>query len=410
MNSTDLTSEIIMDKYDMIVQSYKLDDEIIFAGNEFQIRICKVSQLEGGGRNKKNISPGGTKRKRAKMTNQFELLNNTSSIKKIKQSSDNLCFLRAVLIAIAYCDKDSISASKYYKKINQDKFSPEVMELSEKTEIRGPCGKEQIKLVEDYFKDYQIMVINGNGKDDSPIHLNMDRKFSKYIYLCLYENHYYVINSMKIFTNRSYYCDVCKIGFQCRGEHKCNNVCRYCNRLSCIEDPFSEMSCSFCYAQCNNLICYRMHNESVCKKVTICNVCGEKKNKIHICGPDSRYCLNCRESVPMKFHQCFMLTEFEKEAKNKKRNHVEEFKGYIFFDYECYRGLDGIHVPNLVIATKYCKECLKNDEKCLDCNDHLIFYENNLFCKWLFKQEHYIALAHNLKGKISTLVYIIINF
>jgi hypothetical protein len=60
------------------------------------------------------------------------------------------------------------------------------------------------------------------------------------------------------------------------------------------------------------------------------------------------------------------------------------------------------HIPNLVIARKICNACFnewKSGEKadnCLTDCGIFKFFENQSFCEWLFMQEKYIALAHNL--------------
>jgi hypothetical protein len=110
-------------------------------------------------------------------------------------------------------------------------------------------------------------------------------------------------------------------------------------------------------------------------------------NRNHVCGPDSKYCYNCRLEVSTA-HRCYVKCDNKKDKK---------FKGYIFFDYEA-RVNNGIHEPNLIIAKKVCDDCIdeaKNDcEKC--CKK--IFESNDDFCCWLYAQHNCIALAHNLKG------------
>ena len=64
-----------------------------------------------------------------------------------------------------------------------------------------PCGLEIVQKIESYLKDYQIMVVSENYK------LDKNRPFKKYLYLALFDNHYYVIRSMKAYLDRNYYCD-----------------------------------------------------------------------------------------------------------------------------------------------------------------------------------------------------------
>ncbi|CAF0902143.1 unnamed protein product [Brachionus calyciflorus] len=126
------------------------------------------------------------------------------------------------------------------------------------------------------------------------------------------------------------------------------------------------------------------------------------KSKKHVCGQLSKWCRNCAKSVEM-YHRCFI-----KPGKNQDEE--EKFDGFIFFDYEAYVD-NGVHVPNLVMAQKVCIKCLNSKERCIDCNQY-ISKENNSFCEWLFKQENYIAVAHNLKGYdgVFILNYILSSF
>ena len=64
--------------------------------------------------------------------------------------------------------------------------------------------------------------------------------------------------------------------------------------------------------------------------------------------------------------------------------------------------IENRHIPNLVIAKKICSKCVevwKSNNKSVKCSSDcgiFNFNDNNSFCEWLFKQEEYIALAHNL--------------
>ena len=93
------------------------------------------------------------------------------------------------------------------------------------------------------------------------------------------------------------------------------------------------------------------------------------------------------------FHQCFILTEQERNVENKSE---KKFNGYIFFDYECMTS-ENSHVPNLIVVDKVCCDCL--DEKICqnNCKIHK-FTSNDEFCLWLLQQDYYIAIAHNLRA------------
>ena len=58
----------------------------------------------------------------------------------------------------------------------------------------------------------------------------------------------------------------------------------------------------------------------------------------------------------------------------------------------------------MIIAKKVCLLCLQNDLICERCNPVFKFYNNNDFCSWLIQQDHFIALAHNMKGYDGTFI------
>jgi hypothetical protein len=83
----------------------------------------------------------------------------------------------------------------------------------------------------------------------------------------------------------------------------------------------------------------------------------------------------------------------------QKQTDLDNFKGYIFYDYECTVE-NGVHVLMLIMAQTVCVECLdkKLEGRCDNDQEKHIFRDNKSFCRWLFKQEHFIGIAHNFKG------------
>ena len=86
-----------------------------------------------------------------------------------------------------------------------------------------------------------------------------------------------------------------------------------------------------------------------------------------------------------------MLKEEESESVK------DEFKGYIFFDFEAYKGKSN-HVVNLAMAQRVCRNCLESDNRCAVCQHVYKFDSIEKFCKWSFKQRNTIQIAYNLKG------------
>ena len=77
------------------------------------------------------------------------------------------------------------------------------------------------------------------------------------------------------------------------------------------------------------------------------------------------------------------------------------FNVYIFFDYECMQVKESNHMPNLVIASRFCVDCTDNNnisEK-VHCKT-FVFNNNKEFGDWLLnsKNKFFIAIAHNMKS------------
>jgi len=123
--------------------------------------------------------------------------------------------------------------------------------------------------------------------------------------------------------------------------------------------------------------------------------------RAHVCGDNQKYCKNCSVLVDFS-HQCFILTESEKNAlmKNEKTSQ-KKLNGYIFFYFKSYvDNLTNNHVVNLAMAQKVCLSCLELDfeNRCVTCKKQYEFKTIEEFCKWCLKQKFYIQIAHNLKG------------
>ena len=172
-------------------------------------------------------------------------------------NNDNLCALRAILISIAYLEKDP--ARYKYCKIHNAKFEKKVLDLARACNIPDkPCSLKEIKLVEAYLREYSISVI---GEDFNSF-LYIGPPKNKYIYIWHNNNHYDSITSMTAAKNIPYYCDLCKIGYYKTTDHKCENTCHACNRQKCIE--LKKIYCKFCKTKCGSDQCLTIHQELKC--------------------------------------------------------------------------------------------------------------------------------------------------
>jgi len=310
-----------------------------------------------------------------------------SSIKVIR-NTDNFCLVRAIIVGKAYADKDH-NARKLLRPNNRI-LNEKTLKIVEQLQLPNrQCGIEQVKKIEALLRDYQIMIIDEEGVAKDPLYLNKNHNFKKFIYISFNQNHFNVITSMRSFTRSNYYCDVCKKGYHILANHTCSNTCIACKRTNCDKSSH-KMKCFQCKRLYNNADCLKLHNAHFCPAKLICTDCGRKKNYNHVCEDNFRWCSICKSSVPINDHKCFIQQEnIEKELKNV-------CKGFIFFDYEC-TVVQNKHIPNLIMARKIYLD--KNDlEKYTQDPQMFTFNNNNDFCKWLLEHEHFIAIAHNMKG------------
>ena len=382
MNKETLNKTSLQSKFESVVQSYR---EVKLNRNNALKAIIVIAH-----------TPAGSGRLSSKSAYLFKSQQEYLSSRKYiipVENNDNFCAARAVLIAIEYLKINNNKNKELNAEISINKVnrSNKLNRMIKKCKFKNrPMGIEEFKKMEVYLIDYQITVINEDGKRDNkkPIFVGMPNKF--HIYLSYTGSHYNVINNIKAFYNLAYYCHDCKVAYQKRTEHICYKSCVYCYRLGCEKDIYSKSYCSYCKIKCNNDKCLRLHEYKTCKEIAICKVCNCKKTKKHTCF-DQKYCTFCHNVVDIE-HKCFILTEEERCKKDKK------FAGYIFFDYEAFQE-NNVHIANLVIAEKICSHCL--DEKVCKSNCRQFeFNSSEDFCEWLFSKsnENFTAIAHNMKG------------
>jgi hypothetical protein len=196
---------------------------------------------------------------------------------------------------------------------------------------------------------------------------------------------------MDSYLNKSYFCDLCKKGFDHPEEHNCISICKACNRMNCRLD--FKLKCQNCDLFIQNKSCYDLHDETKCRVSKKCPECMYfiSRSRPHICGDNHKWCVNCKISVDI-IHKCYIRTEEELKTK--------AFEGFVFFDFESYLNEENEHVVNLAMAQKVCKKCLDipYQDRCNECTSKYIFYSLKEYCDWSVKQKNTIQIAHNLKG------------
>ena len=362
----DLNAKVVIDTISRLMQSGKilsLDDKLKFS-------VLIIREISGAG-----IKRIG------------EYLYKKQCVVRIKEDKeDSLCGLRAIVLGISYVNNDNYEKVRDSRNNIQKRKAYELaFELN--MDINKPIGLEDIKTVESFLKEYQIIIFNGDNVNEIEY---VGPQKDKKIILYLKDGHYDFIKSLPAFLNKKYYCFKCLKGYSNFENHPCNEVCRKCKEKNCIQ--IKNKKCEFCYVICQSNECYINHRLKVCGHIPKCINCGSFQLKSHVC--EGKWCCFCKTELSVD-HKCFILTEEQyKQRFNKKRNTC---KGFIFFDYEAMQTNNG-HVVNLVCAEKTCFECLNGNK----CNSDCGFFHwvtNNDFCEWLFGKinEDFIAIAHNMK-------------
>ena len=302
MSKQTLNRTSLQSKFESVIQSYK--EVKLNSNNSLRAVIVIAHTPTGTGRPTSNCAYF--------YNNQQDFLSSRKYIIPVF-NDDNFCAARAVLIAIEY-QRIKVKLNKKIKaeiSINKINKSNKLKRLIKKCKFADkPFGLEEFKKMEVYLKDYQITIINEDGKRDNrkPIYIGRANKF--YIYLSYTGSHYNVINNIKAFYNTNYYCHDCKKPYKNRTDHVCYKSCYYCRRIGCLIDLSSKNYCSFCNRKCNNEKCLQLHMYSTCIKVSKCKTCHFNLTKNHTCY-NQKYCYNCKKIVDID-HKCYILTEDQK--------------------------------------------------------------------------------------------------
>ena len=363
MEINEITGEMIMNTISKVMQSKKsltLDNKMNFKTTVF----------------KKIIGKGSKK-------GYMDYVFRKDCIVKVKHEEDNYCLFRAIILGQVYNDDKKLFARIINPKYNYQTSQAYKLAYDCNLMNKEDYGISEIIQIENFLQDYQIILIE--AKCINQITYFGPEKLKKIILYCK-DEHYYMIKSLPAFYEKENFCFKCKTAYNTYKNHPCNDVCKKCKNRSCDNLGKEIYKCNFCDVNCTDDLCLSLHMENVCGKVVKC-VCGSFKTYFHSCT--GKWCHFCKTNVPSD-HKCFILREDEhlKTAKCKK--------GYIFFDYEAMH-VSEKHVPNLVIAKKICYECIEHKFCTNNCNV-FVFKENDSFCKWLFTQKYFIAIAHNMKA------------
>ena len=191
MGLEDLTRTNLQNAFDYVIQSYR--EITVNENNSFSADIIIAYNVSGSRKRKENRKVRNPKKaKKVKIdeyTQQDRFLNSSGIIPIY--NSDNFCAIRAVIISIAYYnknnDKKNVTLNKLYSQLiknNSSLLNRQVEEIKIKYKLKDePGGIILFQILEDNFKDYQITIYKNDGKLDKTCVFKGDDKLTKYIYI-----------------------------------------------------------------------------------------------------------------------------------------------------------------------------------------------------------------------------------
>ena len=178
MDKRQLRSINLQEKFESVIQSYKTIN--MNSNNSLTANII-IAHLPSG---------SGNKKRGHSYQSQQEYFDDNLNYITI-ENDDNYCLIRAVIVAIANYENDP-NLNKLLKYPSTLLYN-KVVQVAKKCQIDDkPCGIQEIKKLEVYFKEYQITLLNSDSKfDNKPIYSGL--KNSKFLYIYHTGTHFNVI-------------------------------------------------------------------------------------------------------------------------------------------------------------------------------------------------------------------------
>lgn len=352
-----------------------------------------------------------------------EFCEKRKSIVQVKNTEDNLCLARALVIGMALAHKDdSIAKLNYYRHITRpdreiQKLEAERLCAEAAVVLSNGGGIEEVKLFQEYLDNYTITVFMDRRGREIMFEGPTEGK-RRNIDLIYGENLFNVIASLTGVFQTVYYCRPCKEPYSHKDKHFCAQACSACQHSPICEEE-QPQTCSVCNRIFKSKTCYANHfkpkyekKKSTCDVLRFCSECSTVYNTLrrkgtHVCG--EKYCVTCEEYRPSG-HFYYM-----KQDTVKTKPTDAKFM-YIFFDFECsqenqFNNQSNCfeHTPNYCVAQQVCYKCVENDDINTDCEvcgkrQRVFSGEKTLedFMAYLCKSRpsfsKIVALAHNLKS------------
>ena len=181
----DLTADMIVNEISKVVQSNK----ILTLDNQISFHTIIMHSITGGG--------GGIKR-----LDKF-LFKKQSVVRINANKDDSLCGLRAIIVGKAAADKDA----DYFRvrRSGSSLQNRRAIEIASKLGFNfdEKIGIKEIKIIEEYLKDYQFIVIDGDTINEI-IYIGPQKE--KKIMLYHHNQHFDTIKSLPGFFSKKNYC------------------------------------------------------------------------------------------------------------------------------------------------------------------------------------------------------------
>ena len=334
----DVSLEAFLDKLERILQS---NDTLSFQ-YPFTVSVTTVEAMHGNGK----MSSLG-KRGTAALD---DFLDKKKSVVRIR-NRDNMCLARALVVAIAYSDfrTGKITREAYAMMRRNDRPNTQTVAAKNLCEKAGvstehPCGVEEAETFQRYLKEYQIVIRGVECLGGIIYHGPPAPKELNVLY---YPGHFETLTKLAGFMAKDYYCQECKRGYTDPKAHACRNVCKCCQKDSCV---FVEWKfCADCGRWMMSDACFQKHLEkgratvsidrdtktatdipplSTCDKIRVCQEClvtvRWKDKDDHVCG--EHFCRLCKCTRDNN-HLCFVpVTEDENAPRGKQQKKKKKKK------------------------------------------------------------------------------------
>lgn len=326
------------------------------------------------------------------------------------KNTDNLCLVRAIVVAKAHVKKDG-----EYDKIRRNRNNRQtdkVQKLLNKTGLKIPeagAGIPELIILQQHLKKYKIVVYKHNTKGRELIFEGVNNNAVHTLNLLHHENHYNVITSLTAVFTCGYYCEACHIPYNDKNIHRCGTTCPCCRQAPPCKNE-KEKECTTCHRSFRSDTCFQNHmkpgsfikKKSVCECVQRCTKCFKTvvcRLQEHVCG--EIFCKYCYKYKPAGQY-CYMQVD----KKKPKREDVL----FIFFDFETRqeRQVNGdpeakLHEPNLCVFIQCCDKCMDQEldivNKCDKCGERKQIEKDNTVQSFL---DHVL----NIRNKFNNVICI----